>query len=333
MKKIVSVIIINWNNKGYIKHCMNSILNQTFKNLEIIFIDNESKDGSFEYFEKEFQDLNCIKIKNDKNLGYSGAANQGIRKASGEYVIILNPDILMKENFIENLYNFAEKDEKIAAISGKLLKYDFLNNKKLDIIDSAGIVMTKSRGFFDRGQNDKDIGQYEKVDRVFGVCGAAPFYRKKSLEDLKIEEEYFDEDFFAYKEDVDLSWRINLYGYKCMYLPNAVAYHGRGFDKSNEGIVSYVKNRNKKSVFIRKLSFRNNLLLQLKNETEETLKKDYLSIKKRNLKYLIYCMIFEPKVLGALKEVKELRDSMKKKNEIIKSNIKDIKNLYDVIEI
>ena len=119
--ELISLVIINYNNKSYLKRCMNSIFDQTYKNLEIIFIDNESKDGSFEYMKEEYHDNGILLIRNKINNGYAGAANQGIKLSKGKYVMILNPDIIMESDFIEKMIVFIESDETIGALSGKLL--------------------------------------------------------------------------------------------------------------------------------------------------------------------------------------------------------------------
>lgn len=311
---LISVIIINWNNKSYIKRCVDSIIAQTYKNVELIFIDNNSSDKSFEYFSREYLKYEFIKIHNEENNGYSGAANQGINISKGKYIMIINPDIIMEQDFITQLYLNAEGNVNIGAVSGKLLKYDFENNKKLNYIDSAGIDMYRDRRASDRGQNEKDEGQYNIQERVFGVCGAAPFYRKSALENIKVFNEFFDEDFFAYKEDVDLSWRLNLAGFECMYYPKAIAYHGRGFGKGGEGIKDYINARKKQSEFIRRLSFRNQYLMILKNETKQTFKRDKLQISRNLIKFLIFSIIFERFNLKAIKEIFSLKNKMKLKH-------------------
>lgn len=312
---LISLVIINYNNKSYLKRCLDSIESQTYKNLEIIFIDNESKDGSFEYMKEEYSEKNILLLKNEVNNGYAGAANQGIRLSNGKYVMILNPDIIMENNFIENLWRVCNRDENIGAITGKLLKYDFKEDKKLKYIDSLGIKMTKNREFFDIAQGKLDDGKYDYERQIFGVCGAAPFFSRKALEDIKVFDEYFDEDFFAYKEDIDVSWRLNNYGYKCMYTFKAVAYHGRGFDKASHGFMEYVKNRKNKSKFIRKLSFRNHILVQIKNETNNSKKGSSFAIKKRNIKFYLYVLLIEPEIINAVLEIKKLRKKMLIKKE------------------
>lgn len=315
---LISLVIINYNNKSYLKRCLTSIENQTYKNLEIIFIDNESKDGSFEFMKEEYSEKNILLIRNEVNNGYAGAANQGIKLSRGKYVMILNPDIIMDKNFIGEMHHFINKDDNIGALSGKLLKYDFVNDRKLNIIDSAGIMMCDDTKFVDKGQNEEDLGQYDKVEQVFGVCGAAPLYRRSILEKVKVFDEYFDEDFFAYKEDIDLSWRINLAGMKNMYYYKAVAYHGRGIN-SAKGIVNIIKNRKNQSSFLKELSFINHICMLIKNNNENN--NAIRNIKKLKIKYYLYFILFDPKCLKSIKKLKALREKMIKKNKYIIENI------------
>jgi GT2 family glycosyltransferase len=334
MDKLVSIVIINWNNKDYLERCIESINNQTYSNKEIIFIDNDSKDGSFDFFKEKFGDKKYILVNNKENLGYSGAANQGIKLSNGEYIMIINPDIIMEEDFIEKLCLFVEEDSEIGALSGKLLKYDFKNDKKLNIIDSAGIIIYKDRTCIDRGQNDEDLGQYNTTERVFGVCGAAPFYKRSALEKIKIENEYFDEDFFAYKEDIDLSWRLNKAGYKCVYYPKAIAYHGRGLGGTKGGMVNLIKHRRKQSKFLRGLSFRNQLLMLFKNEEGESYKRDKVRIYSRIIKTVLFSALFEQFNFRYLKQAIKLRKKMILKKRAfnkqlgnIEFDIKDLTNM------
>ncbi|MGL5414439.1 MAG: glycosyltransferase family 2 protein [Clostridium sp.] len=315
---LVSLVIINYNNKSYLDRCLKSIERQTYKNLEVIFIDNESRDGSFDFMKEEYSEKNILLIKNEMNNGYAGAANQGIRLSKGKYVMILNPDIIMEKDFIEKLYNFMEKDSLIGALSGKLLKYDFENDRKLNYIDSAGIIKTSDYTWCDRGQNEIDKGQYDKAEKVFGVCGAAPFYRRSILEEIKVFDEYFDEDFFAYKEDIDLSWRINLVGFKNMYYPDAIAYHGRGMN-SAKGVIATIKNRRGQSEFLKELSFVNHISMIKKNSMarEDSDK----AIKKIKFKYYLYFSLFDQKCLKSRKKLKNLESKMEKKNRYIKENL------------
>lgn len=332
MKKgLISLVIINYNNKEYLSKCINSIMNQTYKDLEIIFIDNESKDGSFKYMEEEYSNKDILLIRNEINNGYAGAANQGIKISTGEYVMIINPDIVMEENFIEEMYNFIDKDKTIGALSGKLLKYDFKNDKKLNYIDSAGIVMFKSTRCIDRGQNEEDLGQYDNIEQVFGVCGAAPLYRRSALEKISVMNEYFDEDFFAYKEDVDLSWRLNLAGFKNMYYHRAVAYHGRGLGGSKRGVLNFIKNRKKQSEFLRGISFRNQVMMMYKNDFGFRKKFRIYIIKREGLMW-IYRLLFESFSYKYYKEAQRSKEKMiNKKREFSKKVEIKVENVENLI--
>lgn len=331
MNKLVSVAIVNWNGEKYLYKCIESLLKQNYKNIEIIIIDNDSTDNSIKIIQDNFSDK-VVLFKN-KNTGYAGGANKGIELANGEYIIIANPDIVFGDNYIENCINKFSQDDNIGAVTGKLLKYDFDEDKKLNVIDSVGIAFNHYRQGIDIGQNEFDEGKYEEDRRVFGVCGAAAVFKRSALEKIKINGEYFDNDFFAYKEDIDICWRLNLYGFKCYYVHNAICYHGRGMN-SSKGIVNTIKNRKSQSEFLKGISFRNHYLMIIKNETDYSFKKDKFKIYVGLMKYLVFFILFDRKCLKYIKEIKNRKSLMEeKKNQILKNiNISDeqIYKLFDL---
>jgi GT2 family glycosyltransferase len=258
---LISVVIINRNGERFLAACIESVKKQSYRKIEIILIDNASTDESILFIQNNYKDVTII--ANSNNEGYSKAANIGILKSKGEYILMLNPDIVLDENFIENCLIAIKKDERIGSVSGKLLR--FKNNKMNsgEVIDSTGLILCQDiRRPLDRGQNQRDNGQYNKEEYIFGVNGAAPFYRRAMLEDVKIWDEYFDEDFFAYYEDVDIAWRAQLLGWKSFYAPSAVAYHYRSYLKLvvSEANLSEVGNIGKIH------AIKNRYLLYLKNE-------------------------------------------------------------------
>ena len=331
MEKLVSVAIVNWNGEKYLYKCIDSLLNQNYKNIEIIIIDNDSTDSSVKIIEDNFKEK-VVLFKN-KNTGYAGGANKGIELSNGEYVIIANPDIVFGENYIEKCHNKFSEDEAIWAVTGKLLKYDFDTDEKLNVIDSAGISFNHYRQGIDIGQNEVDEGKYEDDKRVFGVCGAAAVFKKDALEKIKVSGEYFDNDFFAYKEDIDICWRLNLYGFKCYYVHDAISYHGRGMNGS-KGIINTIKNRRSQSEFLKGISFRNHYLMIIKNETNYAFEKDKSKIYIGVMKYLVFFMLFDRKCLKYVKEVKSKRSLMEAKRNQILKNIKisdeEIYKLFDL---
>lgn len=230
--KLVSINIVNWNGLQLIGHCIDSIKLQTYKDIEINVIDNDSSDGSYDFLAKNYSEIKLV--KNHRNEGFSKAHNQAIKISSGEYIIPLNFDIILTPNFVEEMVKAIESIEsssRIGIVSGKL--YVLKNGEGTNTIDSTGITM-QCMYPSDRGQNETDSGQYDRVEYIFGASGAAPLFSRKMLEDIKLHEEYFDEDFFIYVEDVDLCWRAQLYGWKALYTPSAIAYHHRGVTRQND---------------------------------------------------------------------------------------------------
>jgi len=220
---LVSIILINWNGKKFIEGCLNSISKQDYSSIETIVIDNTSHDRSPDIVEEKFPEVKLI--RNKKNLGFAGAFNQGVKAAKGSFVISLNPDVYLESDYVREMVKAVNKDTKIGSVSGKLLRQA---EEEEGIIDSTGHIMFKNRLSRNRGNDEKDEGQYDQEDYIFGTCGAAALYKREMLEDVKINGEYCDEDFFAFWEDLDLDWRAQIRGWSCFYTPYAVAHHFRG---------------------------------------------------------------------------------------------------------
>ncbi len=330
----VSLIIIHYNTPHYLRTCLDSIFNQTFKNIEVIFIDNNSPDESWKpLVEKEYakyidnpdSPLKLKIIANKDNLGYAKAANQGIKMAienetPADYVVITNPDIIYTPKYFETVLERMDLDPEIASITGKVLKYDFEKRKPTKIIDTTGLLAYKNRRIVDRGQGLKDEGQFDQEEEVFGVSGACPLYRREALEDIKIMDEYLDEDFFMYKEDVDLSWRFLLFGWKNYYYPKAKAYHGRGtgiYKRFTHDEV--LKHRNKLSRFQKKYSFKNQRLMEVKNELFGNFLRDLWLLFPTKMAIFAYITIREPYLWASyVNYLKQLPRAIKKRKLIMK---------------
>lgn len=262
---MISIVILNYNGEKLLRTCLDFVMALNWEDKEVIFIDNASTDGSVEFVLKKYPGIRVI--VNKENSGYAGGANQAVDVSTGEFVMIMNPDIVFEPDYLDILMSRLKKDEKIGAIIGKLRKYNFEHNKKTNLIDSAGLKMFRNRRCVDRGQGEEDSRQFDSAEEVFGVTGACPLYRRSALEDCKIAGEYFDNDFFMYKEDVDISWRMRLFGWKCFYEPAAVAYHGRGTGVlSRAGVFEVAKGRSKLSKFQKFYSYKNERLMRVKNE-------------------------------------------------------------------
>lgn len=331
MEKLISAVIVNWNGEKYLYKCINSLLKQDYGNIEIIVIDNDSTDNSVNIINKNFEGK--LKLIQNKNIGYAGGANTGIENSNGDYVMIANPDVIFETDYLSKCIKKLDENSENAAVIGKLLKYDFDKDEIINFIDSAGIGFNHKRQGRDIGQNDANIGQYEEDRRVFGVCGAAAVFKKSCLENIKIDNDYFDSDFFAYKEDIDICWRLNLYGFKCYYIHDAIAYHGRGMN-SSKGIINTIKNRKSQSEFLKGISFRNHYLMLMKNENNYCYNKDRIGIYIDYMKYIVFFLLFDFKCLKYVKEVKSLKSKMMKKRDVIMKNTKlsneEIYKLFDL---
>lgn len=224
MKTKAAVIIPNWNGEDMIKDCISSLLLQSTKP-QIIVVDNGSEDNSISII-RSFADVELLEFKD--NAGFAGGVNRGIKYALDkgfEYIALFNNDAVADKDWLNNLLIEAEADIKNGIITGKFMRSD----KKH--IDSTGDFYTIWGLPFPRGRNQLDTGQYDIRETVFGATGGASLYRAALFEDIGI----FDEDFFAYYEDVDISFRAQMAGWKVVYTPKAKAYHGLGGTSSKMG--------------------------------------------------------------------------------------------------
>ena len=267
----ISVQVVTHQSLRFLPFLLKSLKEQDFDNFSILIIDNASTDGTLKFLKENYPEIPVF--RNKVNLGYSKAHNQGIRLTKSKYVLCLNPDIVLKRDFLSTIIKPAERNSLIGGIGPCLYKVRFADQEtrhfleKTDIFDSTGLVISKSLSFNDRGQGQKDKGQYSKQEPVFGVSGACFLLRRKALEDIKYQQEYFDEDFFAYKEDIDLSWRLQHRGWLIYYNPKAKAYHFRQTPAYSQKKKFYfdIPQQFKKSFLVSCLSWRNHLWVILKN--------------------------------------------------------------------
>ena len=340
----IAIIIIHYNTPHYLKSCLDHIFNQSYKNIDVYFIDNNSPDPTgLNFVKKDYkhqaEDKRLIVIPNKENLGYARAANQGIHLATdADYIVITNPDIIYSPTYFEKIIARIERVEraahsaervasnkehnnKIAGITGKVYKYDFKNARPTKTIDTVGLCIDKAFRTTDRGQGEEDHGQFDEEKEVFGISGACPLYRRSALEDAAIDKnnpEYFDEDFFMYKEDVDLSWRLQLLGHSLLYYPKAIAFHGRGTGVIERRTLWQIfRNRKNLSKFQRYYSFRNHNFMLLKNLTWSNYLRNIFTIIPREILKAFYVLIFEPFVLKSFKDYIKLFPKMLKKRRAI----------------
>jgi len=210
----VTVVIPNWNGKRFLNLCLTSLRRQSFKDFETVLVDNGSMDTSVGFTERNFPEVRVISLAD--NRGFSVAVNVGIRASEAEYVALLNNDTEAVPGWLEALVRAAESCPEAGLFASKLV--DFHDRR---LLDGAGDALRRSGLPYRVGHRELDRGQFEREAFVFGTCAAAALYRRALFEEIGP----FDEDFFAYCEDGDVSFRAQLAGYRCLYVPGAVVYH------------------------------------------------------------------------------------------------------------
>ncbi len=217
---MISIVIPNYNGVQHLKVCFESLRNQTCKDFRCVLVDNNSSDDSVQFTGEKYPEVEIIRL--NYNTGFAKAVNEGIKHSleneSIKYILLLNNDIECDPNFLEEMLK-GFKSEEVGSVACKMLNY--FNR---DLIDDAGDFIKKRGSPYPRGFGEKDNGEYDKEEFIFGACAGAAIYKREVFQDVG----YFDEDFFAYYEDVDFNFRLQLFGYKCYYNPKAVCYHKRG---------------------------------------------------------------------------------------------------------
>lgn len=216
----ISVVVLNWNGLHMIDECLDSLTVQSYKNFEIIVVDNGSIDGSVDHITKKYPHVRLL--PQSKNLGFSGGVNVGIKNATGDYIALLNNDAFVKSDWVDRLVKVFDRNPSIAICTSKILKQNKHGDKYK--IDSTGDYYSIWGLPFPRGRGEWDEGQYDAKTNVFAASGGASIYRAKLFKEIGL----FDEEFFAYYEDVDISFRARLAGHKIHYEPKAIVYHKIG---------------------------------------------------------------------------------------------------------
>jgi len=223
---LVSVLITTYNSGCVLPSCLESLQRQEYAPIEVIIVDNASTDATRKTLASVRADYRVI--LNESNIGFAAAQNQALRQARGEWVLSLNPDAVLSASFIGELIGAAAGRPSVGSVCGKLLRWVPGGDPTFTrIIDSTGIYFQKNLRHLDRGAEELDRGQYDSLAYVFGSTGAAALYRRQMIEQVSVHGEFFDEDFFAYREDADVAWRAQLMGWQCVYTPRAVGWHVR----------------------------------------------------------------------------------------------------------
>jgi GT2 family glycosyltransferase len=292
-KDLVSVTIVTYNSGRFIRRCLDSVLQQRYPLKEVIVIDNASTDGTVDILER-FEGR-CRIVLNEKNIGFAAAQNQAIGLAEGDWILTLNPDVLMMPNFIQSLVEAGNREPDVGTVCGKLLSmsatFDLPQEPR---VDSTGIYFTPTMRHLDRGSLEVDNGHYLNYEYVFGATAAAALYRREMIDDISIDGEFFDHEFFVYREDADVAWRAQLLGWKCLYTPYARGYHVRAVRPMNRSALPAEINMH---------SVKNRFLMRVKNITPNLYLRNFLPITYRDLVVIGACFFKEWSSLQAFVRV------------------------------
>ena len=216
MMEKVSFIIANWNGEKTIAECLDSVYAQTYKNYEVILLDNHSSDQSLELIKEKYSVDKLIEL--DRNYGFAEANNKGLEAATGEYLALINNDTVLEKHWLEKAVSvFRNSPHKnLGSVATKIIHYHQRN-----LIDSAGVEFYGLGACWDYKNLIQDDVRVNRRKQVFGACATAALYKKSVIEEIG----FFDPEFFIYFEDTDLSFRLRLFGYDCIYEPEAVSYH------------------------------------------------------------------------------------------------------------
>ncbi|GFE60329.1 glycosyltransferase family 2 protein [Geobacter sp. AOG2] len=209
----VSVIILTWNGRAYLKECLDSLEAQSFRDFETILVDNGSTDGSADHVRSEYPWVRLLELP--ENAGFAEGNNRGLALARGDYIVTLNNDTKVDPGFLAELVRAVEGDGRVGMVAARMRNF-----YRPERIDAAGLKIGTNGLGYNIGYGEIDDGRYDGVP-LFGPCGGAALYRRELLDEVG----FFDADFFAYYEDFDLAWRARLAGWKALAAPRALVYH------------------------------------------------------------------------------------------------------------
>lgn len=300
----VSVVMVSLDCDRLFDLVFPALLRQTHRPLEVIVVDNGSSAGSMERLRSVYPWVTVMALH--RNFGFSHAANAGIRRARGEYILSLNFDIVLEPTFVERLVSAVQDDARIGWAAGCLMR--LTDSGPTADIDCAGHHLTRSRRAhgFDLSGSLQLRGDAGGAD-VFGASACAALYRRTMLDDIAVDGEWFDEDFFAYYEDVDVDWRAQHRGWRCRYVPDAVGYHIRG----GAGLI--------RRPGIAACDFSNRILMIVKNDSPSALLRDWYPVLRATVRDVVTYGFPDPRaaIIGIYRIVRYLPRMVKKREAIM----------------
>lgn len=279
----VSAVVVTYRSENFIADCLESLQTQTVRLGHIVVVDNGSIDGTCDIVRRCFPKIFLIEM--GENLGFCHANNAGLAAVDGDFVLFANPDTVLEPNYLQDALKPFDADPKVGMVAGKLLRFD------RQTIDSAGQILTRSRKIQDRGFGCPDAGQFQTACEVDGVCGAMALYRRRMIEEITLDGQLFDEDFFAFWEDMDVAWRARRFGWRAVYTPSAVAYHFRGGSQERHNFLTNLVRMSGRSAELKYHIVKNRWLMMIKNESIGSYLLNFPFILARDIALLGYLLV------------------------------------------
>lgn len=307
----LAVIIVTWNSGRHLPYALRSLAAQTWRDFAVVVVDNASTDGTVDRVREEYP--GAMVLRNSKNLGFAHGNNQGLAYVRAQLakdredflILLMNDDTVLAPDYLEKMVEGVARRSDVGSATGLVCKArwgtpdDPTDVTLTDTVDTAGLLATKARRFFERGTGVTDAPKrYDRTAEVFGVSGCLALYRWGALREAELDGQWLDEDYFMYKEDLDLAWRLRLLGWRALYVPEARAWHFRtaaGGEKLS--VVGEIAGRRRRSTMVQAKSFRNHLLTLVKNEQGGNFLRDWPRILAHETLAAGYLALFRPQAL------------------------------------
>jgi glycosyltransferase involved in cell wall biosynthesis/GT2 family glycosyltransferase len=320
-----SVLIPTHEDAFLLKKSLPALLSRSDPDIEVVILNNDPSQDVGACIGSLADDSRVKIIEMGFEAGFSRAINRGVHETTGEFVLLCNADLFPSETYVKEIVAFFDENPRAGAAIGKLLRYDLREDRPTDLIDSAGLFLTRQRRVMPRGEGTQDLGQFDQACEVFALDGAAIVLRRAALQAISVDGEYLDESFVMHKEDHDVSWRLRLAGWECWYVPRAVAYHGRttrglGTTKYLSAVRSFHRNENEKSYPVRTHAMKNQWLMLLKNEDAHNFVRDFPFIFGRESLVVAHNLFTAPRTLVAIPMTLKAVPSTLRKRRIAKAN-------------
>jgi GT2 family glycosyltransferase len=324
----ISVSLVTFNGMRWLPGCLASLDAQDAA-WELLIVDNASTDGTAEWLgERARSDDRVAMLASPSNLGYAAAHNRNIAAARAEYVCLLNQDVELDGHFLAEAMRAFGRDPRIGAVQARVRRLA-ADGKRTQVIDTTGLVMQRSRRFVSRSQGLPESEADLRPGPVFGADGPVPVYRRAALLDVRVPAsgggwEVLDEDFFMYKEDVDLAWRMKLLGWGAWYAPAALAWHARGAGGPSAASPLAIARTNRVIPgWIKAVSWRNQRLMQLKNEPANGFLRDLPWVLSREVLSLAFILLADPARLRIVPSLLERLPAARRKRRYLVQRINE----------